>query len=138
MGQDAGRPRQSRHQTKPEHRMHLKWNEVRVGTVLCDMHDGLHPRLTESFLVAQHEKLRNRGSKYVEDELERQLGYRILYVNKLLVATKIVPPIEIKGAAQIFALYSYDDLFVGRVRLDVWSERVLKDKLGVKPTVEVH
>lgn len=112
----------------------MRLSEIQVGSVLCDMHDGLKPRITEPFLVAEHKRIRgSEGARYIEEELTRKLGRRYLYANKLLVVTDVKPADEKNEPGQVYAVYSYDSLLLGSVRLVVWPTQLVKDNYQIKP-----
>lgn len=85
---------------------------MRVGDVLCDMHDGL--RLPEGVSNVVHRRIRKEGSTAVVAAFLTYAGSRASYTNKYLVVADVC-----EHSDQVTAVYSYDDRTFGIVFFDI-------------------
>ena len=93
----------------PKSESNLTYDDLRIGTVLCDMHDGLKhlsPHLEcDALIVTDTDKAHAVMCLILES-----VGCTDVYTNKMLVVVGY-------GAGCVKAAYSYDGIVFGMARI---------------------
>ncbi len=92
-----------------------RFEDLQIGDQLCDVHDGLDPQqgiLEHVEVVSCHQIQMTGGSAFIKKALD--LPH---YVNKHLVLASLAD--YRNGKWYAFAVYSYDDMYFGSVKIEV-------------------
>ncbi len=118
--------------------MKKKPADLKVGSVICDMHDGFKDfRVDGQVAVFSHIKYESQMPSIILVSRLRQEdpSYDGNYTNKLLVVFKDLGS-DLQGARHLLCLYAYDDVIMGVVNLWVGDHGVKMPEFG--PVVDKY